>query len=327
MPRDSNGLATRVVPPGAAGYQTGTDILPSEVNGEVNDVYTLLTGSIASNGTTTPTANLKMGGYKHTNAAAASAGGEYMEYTHVNTLVAAKANKGANTDITSMNAVTGIGRGNTTQLTLNVDGISGKFCGVNFTSTGNLQTSTIATPANGVLYFGNDLLHYVHYIGASTTFLFTDNVAVNVGNFTVSSGYINVCQGASIGKIYFGTGGVNNLNCDGTYFIPSLPLKNINAAKAWAKFDGTLAGTNAPTLGSNVTNINRTGTGTYTVTMTTAITANYSVNVTCSAPTVPLVAMVVSSGQTTSSFTIQTFNLSGTLTDCTAVHFQVFSTG
>lgn len=49
-------------------------------------------------------------------------------------------------------------------------------------------------------------------------------------------------------------------------------------AKAWGYFDGTATGSNPPTAGYNVTSVERTATGKYTVTFTTALgSANYAV--------------------------------------------------
>jgi len=55
----------------------------------------------------------------------------------------------------------------------------------------------------------------------------------------------------------------------------------IYGVRAWCVFNGTIAGTNAPTAGGNVTNVTRNGVGDYTVNFTTAMpTSNYSVSIT-----------------------------------------------
>lgn len=55
-------------------------------------------------------------------------------------------------------------------------------------------------------------------------------------------------------------------------------VRALNTTKAWAVFNGTTAGTNPPTAGFNITSIQRTGTGTYTVNITNAMAdANYAV--------------------------------------------------
>lgn len=62
----------------------------------------------------------------------------------------------------------------------------------------------------------------------------------------------------------------------------------LNCVKAWGVFNGATVGTNAPTDGYNVTSVQRTGVGTYVVTMTIALpNADYA---------------VIASGQTPSNF-------------------------
>ena len=53
-------------------------------------------------------------------------------------------------------------------------------------------------------------------------------------------------------------------------------------ARAWCVFDGTVAGTNAPIAGGNVTSVNRNGVGDYTVNFTVAMPdANYAAFISC----------------------------------------------
>jgi len=52
-----------------AAFVDGTTIEAAKVNSNLNDIASALTGSLAKNGETTPTANLPMGSYKHTGVA------------------------------------------------------------------------------------------------------------------------------------------------------------------------------------------------------------------------------------------------------------------
>jgi hypothetical protein len=70
MPR--NGSGTYTLPAGNP-VVTGTTISSTTQNTTMSDVATALTNSIAKDGQTTPTANLPMGGFKHTGLAAGSA--------------------------------------------------------------------------------------------------------------------------------------------------------------------------------------------------------------------------------------------------------------
>jgi len=74
LSRDGNGNYTRV--PGS-GYPNGTTADGPEVDAEMNDIATALTQSLSKDGQTVPTANLPMGGYRHTNVDDAAARNEY----------------------------------------------------------------------------------------------------------------------------------------------------------------------------------------------------------------------------------------------------------
>jgi len=60
-----------------APYVAGTVISSTSVNSNLSDIANALTQSIASDGQTTPTANLPMGGYRHTGVANATARDNY----------------------------------------------------------------------------------------------------------------------------------------------------------------------------------------------------------------------------------------------------------
>lgn len=67
-----NGSGTYVLPAGQP-VVTGTTISSTTFNTLTSDIATALTQSLSSDGQTTPTANLPMGGYKHTNLGSGSA--------------------------------------------------------------------------------------------------------------------------------------------------------------------------------------------------------------------------------------------------------------
>jgi hypothetical protein len=73
MARNGTGTFARSV----SDYQPNTDILAEDINGEMDDIATALTDSIAKDGQTTPTANLPMGGYRHTGVGNGSARNQY----------------------------------------------------------------------------------------------------------------------------------------------------------------------------------------------------------------------------------------------------------
>jgi len=79
MPR--NGSGTYSLP--EAAFVFDTVISETAVNSNFSDLATALTGSVAKNGETTPTANLPMGGFKHTGVATGAALTDYADVKSV----------------------------------------------------------------------------------------------------------------------------------------------------------------------------------------------------------------------------------------------------
>lgn len=77
-----NGSGTYNLPVGNP-VVTGTTISSTTHNSTMSDVAAEITNSIAADGQTTPTANLPMGGYKHTNVADASARTDYGKVSQI----------------------------------------------------------------------------------------------------------------------------------------------------------------------------------------------------------------------------------------------------
>jgi microcystin-dependent protein len=80
MPR--NGSGTYALPSGNP-VTTATTISSTVQNNTSSDIATALTASLAKDGQTVPTANLPMGGYKHTGAAAGSARTDYATISNI----------------------------------------------------------------------------------------------------------------------------------------------------------------------------------------------------------------------------------------------------
>lgn len=84
-----------------------------------------------------------------------------------------------------------------------------------------------------------------------------------------------------------------------------------SAAKAWCMFNGATTGTNAPTVGYNVTSVTRNSLGDYTVNLTTAFSsANYAAVVTCQNASSPAtgIASAVHHTLATSTYRFKTYN-------------------
>lgn len=158
MPR--NGTGTYNLPAGQP-VTSGTVISSTTHNTLTADLANALTGSIAADGQTPATANLPMGGYKHTNVAAATTRTEYPTSGQVQdgsivslTSIAGTANAITATAAVSMSAyATGqrfsfiVGTTNTGATTININSIGAKTIKTNSTQDlggGNLLAGTVA---------------------------------------------------------------------------------------------------------------------------------------------------------------------------------------
>jgi len=77
MARDGSGNHSLPYP----NFIAGATILDTEVDANNADISAALTASIAKDGQTVPTANLPMGGYKHTGVAASANRTDYVRVT------------------------------------------------------------------------------------------------------------------------------------------------------------------------------------------------------------------------------------------------------
>lgn len=78
-----NGTGTYVLNPLYTPEVNGNVVDAVRYNGALNDIAAGITSALAKNGENVPTANLRMGGYKHTGVGLATANGQYVEYSQV----------------------------------------------------------------------------------------------------------------------------------------------------------------------------------------------------------------------------------------------------
>ena len=103
----------------------------------------------------------------------------------------------------------------------------------------------------------------------------------------------------------------------------------IYGVRAWCTFNGATTGTNAPTSGANVSTVQRTATGSYTITFTTALaTSNYCIiGMTDNGSSSTVINVVEIASRSTTSFSIVTAYAGGgtnrTLTDKAIVSLMV----
>ena len=96
----------------------------------------------------------------------------------------------------------------------------------------------------------------------------------------------------------------------------------IYGCRAWCTFNGTTAGTNAPTSGGNVSTVTRNSAGSYSINLTTAMSdALYSTQCTTSRSAGSWAYLGAS---TSSVVNIVTYNSAGTPTDSDQINVAIF---
>lgn len=157
-----NGSGTYVLPTGQP-VVTGTTISSSTFNTLTSDLANALTTSIASDGQTTPTANLPMGGYRHTNVANGSARTDYAALGQVQDGAAQWLTGASGTDTITASISAPIlsayaagqvfrfvsaGANTTTAVTLNINSLGAKSVtkdGATALSAGDIPASAVVT--------------------------------------------------------------------------------------------------------------------------------------------------------------------------------------
>ena len=96
----------------------------------------------------------------------------------------------------------------------------------------------------------------------------------------------------------------------------------VYACRAWCTFNGSTAGTNAPTSGGNVTSVTKNSTGNWSINLTTAMSdALYAVEGTCSRSGGGNVFLGTS---TVSTVNINMYNPAGSAVDADQINIAIF---
>lgn len=149
MPFDGNGNFTALSAPDFPAV-TGNVISSSYYNNVINDLIAGLSDCVTRDGQSPATANLPMGGFKHTGAAAGAATGQYLVYGQANASLAGLALTGS-LSLSSTNAISFTGTGdNRIQNSATSDGSD--------TARILLATTSALTPARGAYLYvaGNE---------------------------------------------------------------------------------------------------------------------------------------------------------------------------
>lgn len=267
MPR--NGSGTYSLPAGNP-VVTATTISSTVQNNTMSDIASALTASIAVDGQTPATANLPMGGFKHTNVAVASALTDYLraDQAQNSSLQYLTSVSGTNT-ITATAPITpaayAVGQvfrflaagANTGAVTLNVSGLGAQAV------TKNGATALIAgdIPAGAlveVVYDGTRFQLITSSATRAASGVNTDIASLNAPALGAATATTQVA-------------GTNNTTVSTTAFVQN---------RAWVNLNG--AGSGDLRRGSwNVSSVTDNGTGDYTLNFATAmVDTNYATVVT-----------------------------------------------
>jgi hypothetical protein len=187
-----NGSGTYILPAGNP-VITGSVISSTWANNTLNDIATALSGSIATDGQTSPVANLTMGGFSHTNVGNASLRTQYASAGQVQDGTFQYLTSVSGADTITATAALGMSAyatgqsfrfiavgNNTTAVTLNINAIGAKAITKN--GTGPLEAGDILTGnIVEVVYDGTQF-----QLNGSASLLSSDNIWTGTNQFDVA---------------------------------------------------------------------------------------------------------------------------------------------
>lgn len=254
-------------------FTAGTTIVSDDVDQNFSDVATALTGSIAKNGETTPTANLPMGTYKHTNVAAAAARTDYARAGETQaTLAYTWCTVGGTADVITLTTSFGpaaYAAGQTVRFAAGANNTGAVT--VNWNSLGAKDLKTLANAAlaaddlvSGQIYtavYDGTAFRLAGHVpaellsapsGSITSSGYTQNTSRLLGRTTASAGAI---EEITVGSPLTFTGGALDIDTSG--LVPTGAITSSGLTMATARLIGrTTASTGAPeeiTVGTGLT--------------------------------------------------------------------------
>lgn len=273
---------------------TGTTISSTWANNTLNDIATALTASVANDGQTPILASQNFGGFDITNLGSVTMSGTVTakNFTGTSTggrFIADFSNATvANRFLfktSTVNSATALGiipNGSSTNAVFalfdHTDPDNSGFFGLNTDGTNNyIDTGKTGTgTTRGFNIYTSSILALS--ISTSQICAFANSPTMP----TAAPGTNNT-QGASTAfvaaadALALHKAGTETVTGVKTFNAAAEPVSK-NITKLWCMFNGTTAGTNAPTAGFNVTSVTRNGVGDYTINFAiTLSTANYAV--------------------------------------------------
>ena len=226
-----NGSGTYNLPAGNP-VVTGTTISSTTTNNTFNDIATALTGSLSADGQTTPTGNLPMGGYKHTNVADATVRAQYASAGQVQDSAFTFLTSPAGTNTITATAALGMSAyvtgqrfffvapaANTGAVTLNINAIGAKSVTKSGT-TALLAGDIVSGSVVQVVYDGTQfqlLNPYSASVGPTTSLISSLSLTSNVVTINTASAH-----GILINDSVVVTA-VTNTAVNGSFTVASVP--------------------------------------------------------------------------------------------------------
>ena len=337
-----NGSGTYTLPAGNP-VVTSTTISSTWANNTLTDIATALTGSLAADGQTTATGNLKMGNNRVTGLSDGIASTDGATVSQVAASVAGlgtMSTQNANNVAITGGTINGTTIGATTRA-------DGKFTtlaangDVTFTSTGAVKipagtTGQQPTPTTGMIRYNSTNSQFEGYFASAWGSLGAGAAGSNTQVQYNSSGVLAGSSALTFNGTTLATTTVQSTTSQSTTLSDGTnSTSTTNAiqgsAKAWVNFNGSTAAIRAS---YNVSSVTRSAAGTYTINFTTSLVdADYAVNATCSANSgnnymIPIYSTgsgAVVNTPTASAFTLGTWNNSfATMLDPVYVCVSVF---
>ena len=270
-----NGSGTYTLPVGNP-VVTGTTISSTWANNTLTDIATALTGSLAADGQTTATGNLKMGSNRITGLSDGLASTDAATVSQVTASVAGlgtMSTQNANNVAITGGAIDGTTIGTTTRA-------DGKFTtlaangDVSFTSTGAVKipagtTAQQPTPTTGMIRYNSTTSQFEGYGASAWGALGGGAAGSNTQIQYNNSGALAGSSGLTFNGTTLQSTALQTATLNSTSGVLATQNGMTGIAKAWVQFTG--AGS-AVIVGSfNVSSVTYVGTGNYTVSFTTSM--------------------------------------------------------
>ena len=266
-----NGSGTYVLPAGNP-VTTGTTISSTWANTTLSDISSALTTSISSDGQTTPTANLPMGGFAHTGVANASVRTQYASAAQVQDGALEYLGAVSGTDTITASAAVGMtaytvgqtfrfvsaGANTTTAVTININGIGAK----NITKNGATSLAIGDIPSGAALQIVYDGTQFqvtgiagVASFSAGSTGL-TPSTATNgavtlAGILSVANGGTGTATGGNLWRNKIINGAMNVWQRATTYALTT--TSTYGSVDRWSFYQPTSAAGIANRVASGLT--------------------------------------------------------------------------